>query len=112
MFMTVDHRVVESAAHGWVLDPDFLRKPGLFETLRVYSGKPFELDAHISRMRGAAKKLGIDVPDDIEDIVRREVLRAMAAGLKDAYARIVVSVDPERASSRLITVVDSLPTLQ
>lgn len=66
-------------------DRAFLLGDGLFETIRVYEGVPFRLDAHLDRLRDAARTVGILLPVDLEDRVRRIV----PAG--DAALRITVS---------------------
>lgn len=113
MFMTIDCQVInEPAAHAWVLDPEVLRRPGLFETLRVYSGRAFEVEAHIRRMQSSAKKLGLRMAANVGELVQQEVARAAASGLTEAFVRITLGQDPETASSRLVTVVESLPALE
>lgn len=113
MFMTIDGRVVDDpSAHTWVLDPAGLRRQGLFETLRIYSGRAFEVRAHIDRMRRAAEKLDMRMPPDVADLVQIEAARAEAAGLRDAYARITLSIDPVSGVPVLVTMIDSLPAFE
>ena len=36
---------------------------GLFETLAIRDGRVLDLEAHVARMTGGAKRMGVDVPD-------------------------------------------------
>jgi branched-chain amino acid aminotransferase len=57
------------------LDRGLLLGDGLFETLRLYRGRPFRLDAHLARLRDGAGRVGIPVPPDlnprVDEVVRR-----------------------------------------
>jgi 4-amino-4-deoxychorismate lyase len=44
-------------------DAGFLRGRAVFETLRVYGGRPFRLEAHLERLRRSADLLGLPEPD-------------------------------------------------
>ena len=44
-------------------DEGFLRGRAVFETLRVYGGTPFRLDAHLDRLRRSAALVGLPEPD-------------------------------------------------
>ena len=44
-------------------DEGFLRGRAVFETLRVYGGRPFRLEAHLERLSRSASLLGLPVPD-------------------------------------------------
>jgi branched-subunit amino acid aminotransferase/4-amino-4-deoxychorismate lyase len=44
-------------------DEGFLRGRAVFETLRVYGGHPFRLDAHLERLRRSAASVGLPAPD-------------------------------------------------
>ena len=57
-------------------DEGFLRGRAVFETLRVYGGRPFRLEAHLERLRRSAETLGLPEPD----------LRALAQAGLDAVA--------------------------
>jgi branched-subunit amino acid aminotransferase/4-amino-4-deoxychorismate lyase len=43
-------------------DEGVLRGRAVFETLRVYGGRPFELDAHYDRLRASAARLRLPAP--------------------------------------------------
>jgi 4-amino-4-deoxychorismate lyase len=44
-------------------DAGVLRGRAAFETMRVYGGRPFRLDAHLQRLVGSAEVLGLPAPD-------------------------------------------------
>lgn len=71
-------------------DHGLLVGDGVFETIRVYGGKPFAWTRHLDRFEHSATGLGLPVPD-------RDVLRAAAAdvlaanGHDDARLRITLT---------------------
>ena len=60
-------------------DHGLLVGDGVFETLRVYGGKPFAWRRHLDRLEYSARGLGLVPPD-------REVLREATAAVLDANA--------------------------
>jgi len=71
-------------------DRGFLYGDGIYETVRVYSGEPFMLDAHLARMVKGCAAIGMDPPDMAE--VKSTALRVLEAnGLGEAYLRITVT---------------------
>jgi 4-amino-4-deoxychorismate lyase len=44
-------------------DEALLRGRAAFETMRVYGGRPFRLDAHLERLAASAASLGLPAPD-------------------------------------------------
>lgn len=72
-------------------DRGFLLGDGLFETVRLYRGRPFRLDAHLDRLRAGAARLGIPVPGDLEE----RLDRALAdLGEGEGALRITLSRGP------------------
>jgi len=57
-----DRFVPEDEAHVSIFDRGFLYGDGLFETLRVYSGKIFRLHEHIDRLTTGAIRMAISLP--------------------------------------------------
>ena len=49
-------------------DDAHLRGRSVFETTRVYGGKPFLLDRHLARFAVSAQRLRLPPPDDAEPI--------------------------------------------
>jgi len=100
--------VVESAARVAALDRGFLYADGLFETLRVYGGRPHRLADHRARMADSAAFLGLPPPpEELADLVAR-VLEAN--GLVEAAVRITWSRGHLPAGPRPAAV-GLLPTL-
>jgi branched-chain amino acid aminotransferase len=77
--------------HLSALDRGFTLADGVFETMRVYDGHAFRLDAHMRRLSDATSALGIPLPTDIGEVVRRAVVEASASGLREASVRLTVS---------------------
>jgi branched-subunit amino acid aminotransferase/4-amino-4-deoxychorismate lyase len=65
-------------------DEGVLRGRAVFETLRVYGGRPFELDAHLDRLRASAVRLRLPDPPAAE-------LQSLA------YAALAAAGEPECA---------------
>jgi len=70
------------------------RGDGLFETLKCVDGFIYNLDAHLDRLEGGAKTIGLKMPWSREDI--RSIIRAVIQAGKhpDALVRIFVSRGP------------------
>ena len=73
--------VPEEQALVSVFDRGFLYGDGLFETLRVYNGKPFRWAQHVERLRRGAEFLGIRTPylpsellENAEELIKRNRL--------------------------------------
>jgi branched-chain amino acid aminotransferase len=73
-----------------VLDRGFLYGDSVYEVVRTYDGRPFEVERHLLRMERTAKRIGLDLPP--REHVLRELQRTLdAAGNAESYARIVVT---------------------
>ena len=96
-FVWVDGAVLPaSGTHLSVFDRGFQLGDGVFETLRARAGRTTELAEHTARLRRSADGLGIELPDDVADLVARGIAELLAAeGLDgpdgDASVRITVS---------------------
>ncbi len=66
-------------------DEALLRGSAAFETLRVYAGRPFRLDAHLDRLAFSAGRLGLPAPAGAGDLARQVV---DAAGDGDLALRL------------------------
>src|SRR5688572_18474450 len=74
-----------------VLDNGFTFGDGVYETLRTYGGRPFELDRHLDRLRASAGMLGIAIPAS-DDALAADLDRLLQrAGNPESYIRIIVS---------------------
>jgi branched-chain amino acid aminotransferase group I len=96
--------VPHSQAKISVLDYGFLFGYGLYETIRAYNGRLFRLDAHITRMRYSAEKLGILLkPAEIRQAVKETVA---ANGFADTRIRITVSIGEGTITPNLASCVE------
>jgi 4-amino-4-deoxychorismate lyase len=91
-------------------DEAVLRGRAAFETLRVYSGAPFRLDAHLARLARSCERIGVGPPDAHE--CRELVALALGrAGEPDAVLRLYRTAGRERAAApQLLVLVNTLPT--
>lgn len=76
------------------LDHGFLYGDGIFEGIRVYAGRIFQLEDHLDRLYQSAKSLLLTIRETPEQMA--EALKATVAAnrLQDAYIRLVVSRGP------------------
>jgi len=115
----IDGAPVDAAeARVPVFDRGFLYGDSVYEVLRTFDGRPFELSPHLDRLEHSAEGLQMRLPPRAE-IVRAVEETLRAAGEPNAYVRIVVTrgageiaLDPAAADEpRLIVIVKqvSLP---
>lgn len=77
--VNVDGRIVApSEAHVSVFDRGFLYGDSVYEVVRTYGGRPFELPAHLARLGRSAERIGLDLPWDSQRIAA-EVARTLEA---------------------------------
>jgi branched-chain amino acid aminotransferase len=91
----VDERLVPAAeASVLVLDHGLLYGDGLFETLGVHSGRLFQVDQHLVRLRRGAGQLGIEIP--WPDAALEEALRETISAnqVEKGAARLTVTRGP------------------
>jgi branched-chain amino acid aminotransferase len=74
-----------------VLDNGFTFGDSVYETLRTYRGRPFELSRHFRRLRGSAARLGFDIPLGDEVLAARLDALLVGAGNAESYIRFIVS---------------------
>jgi branched-chain amino acid aminotransferase len=73
-----------------VLDRGFLYGDSVYEVVRTYGGRLFELGRHLDRMERSAGRIALSLPPRAR--LESELLRTMeAAGNADSYARIIVT---------------------
>lgn len=95
-----------------VYDHGLLYGDGVFEGIRAYNGKVFEMDAHLERLYISAKAIRLEIP-----ITRAEFSKVIydviaANGFSDCYIRAVVTrgagdlgVDPRRSPRPTVIVI-------
>jgi branched-chain amino acid aminotransferase len=90
--VSIDGEIVPpSRAVVSVLDRGFLYGDGVFETLRVYRGRPFARDEHMARLVRSCAAIRIPLPAPVETIARELDLAIESSTLTDAYARVTVT---------------------
>ena len=74
-----------------VYDHGLLYGDGVFEGLRIYSGKVFRLQQHLERLWESALSIGLCIPISIDQLTK-DVNECVAKnGLDDGYIRLVVT---------------------
>ena len=74
-----------------VFDHGFLYGDGIFEGIRIYSGKIFKLKEHLDRLYKSAKALMLEIPLTPDEL-KRDVEEAVKRNQKtNGYIRLVVS---------------------
>jgi len=88
-------------------DEALLRGRAVFETLRVYGGRPFRLPEHLARMRASAERLGIDWPGGFDELAA-EALEG--AGTPDVVLRLYLTPGREGGDGHVsLALVSALP---
>jgi branched-chain amino acid aminotransferase len=86
-----DKLVDEQDAKISVFDHGLLYGDGVFEGIRVYRGRVFELEAHIDRLYNSAKGIRLDIPMSREKLISAMHKTVEANGVVDGYIRLVVT---------------------
>jgi len=74
-----------------VFDHGLLYGDGVFEGIRVYNGRVFELDAHIDRLYASAQTLALEIPLPRVDLVEAMMETIRRSEVTDGYVRLVVT---------------------
>ncbi|MHC4076448.1 MAG: branched-chain-amino-acid transaminase [Planctomycetota bacterium] len=83
--------VDEAEAKISVFDHGLLYGDGVFEGIRVYSSRIFELRAHIRRLYESAKVIRLDIPMSREQLISAVHKTVEVNGIIDGYIRLVVT---------------------
>ncbi len=96
-----------------VLDRGLLYGDGVFESLRTYRGKPFQLEGHIKRLLKGLKALKIRAPLSASQL-KLAVLKTIAANkFKESYIKIIITrgtskghgLDPKNAAGKATVII-------
>ena len=88
----LDNKLVDEAdAKISVFDHGLLYGDGVFEGIRVYNRRIFELEAHIKRLFESAKAIRLVIPMGKEKLIRTVEKTVEANGVIDGYIRLVVT---------------------
>ncbi len=74
-----------------VFDHGLLYGDGVFEGIRIYSGRVFELDAHIERLYESAKAIRLKISMSKADLTAAVIETVAANGISDGYIRLLVT---------------------
>jgi branched-chain amino acid aminotransferase len=74
-----------------VFDHGLLYGDGVFEGIRVYGSKVFELDAHLKRLYESAKVIRLNIGMSIQDMAKATEETVKANNIVDGYIRLVVT---------------------
>jgi branched-subunit amino acid aminotransferase/4-amino-4-deoxychorismate lyase len=89
-------------------DEGMLRGRSVFETLRVYNGVPFKLDAHLDRLAASAERLRLPPPP--HDALAAIAEEAIAAGVHpDATLRLLWTAGRAGGAPAGLVLVSTLP---
>ena len=92
MKIWLDGELVDQAdAKISVFDHGLLYGDGVFEGIRVYDSKVFEMDAHIDRLYESAKVIRLDMPMSKEKLIDAVGKTVKANNVIDGYIRLVVT---------------------
>jgi len=83
--------VDEEQAKISVFDHGLLYGDGVFEGIRIYSGKTFELVSHIDRLYESAKGIRLDIALSKSKLTKAVVETVKANEILDGYIRLVIT---------------------
>ncbi len=83
--------VDEKDAKISVFDHGLLYGDGVFEGIRVYNSKVFELEAHIRRLYDSAKAIRLEIPMSRSKLINAVEKTVEANGVIDGYIRLLVT---------------------
>src|SRR5436190_9754123 len=88
----LDGQLVDKAdAKISVYDHGVLYGDGVFEGIRVYSGRIFKCDAHLTRLWDSAKAIRLDIPYTRDQLKAAMTETVKANNFTDCYIRLVVT---------------------
>jgi len=88
----LDGKLVDEAdAKVSVFDHGLLYGDGVFEGIRIYDGRVFELEAHLRRLYESAKVIRLEVPMNKSELAGAIKKTVEANGIVDGYIRLVVT---------------------
>ena len=86
-----DKLVDEQDAKISVFDHGLLYGDGVFEGIRIYSGKIFEFEAHIRRLYESAKAIRLEISMDADLLIDATNQTVEANKIADGYIRLIVT---------------------
>ncbi|MDO8303844.1 MAG: branched-chain-amino-acid transaminase [Sedimentisphaerales bacterium] len=86
-----DRLVDENQAVVSVFDHGLLYGDGVFEGIRIYSGKVFELAAHLKRLYESAKVIRLTIPMEQSQMIKAIEQTVAANNITDGYIRLIIT---------------------
>ena len=86
--------VPEAQAVVSVFDRGFLYGDGLFETIRVYHGRPFRWARHVERLQNGARLLKLTVPFRLDRLAEAALRLIAENGQTESVLRITLTRGP------------------
>jgi branched-chain amino acid aminotransferase len=74
-----------------VLDNGFTFGDSVYETLRTYGGRPFELGRHLRRLRNSSGRIAVEIPPGDDALAQRLDALLARAENPESYIRFIVS---------------------
>lgn len=74
-----------------VFDHGLLYGDGVFEGIRTYGGRVFELDAHIDRLYASAQTIALEIPGTREQVVEAMMETIRRNDVMNGYIRLVAT---------------------
>jgi branched-chain amino acid aminotransferase len=88
----LDNKLVDDTdAKISVFDHGLLYGDGVFEGIRVYNSRIFEVEAHMKRLYESAKAIRLVIPMSKDKLIRAAEKTTEANGVVDGYIRLVVT---------------------
>jgi branched-chain amino acid aminotransferase len=98
-----------------VYDHGLLYGDGVFEGIRVYSGKVFRHEQHIERLYESAKAIALEIPMSPAEMMKAVEDTVKANNRTDGYIRLVITrgpgslgLDPRKCQPQVIIIVDGI----
>jgi branched-chain amino acid aminotransferase len=98
-----------------VYDHGLLYGDGVFEGIRIYNGKVFRHDEHLTRLYESAKHIALEIPLAVGDLKKAVEDTVRANGLTEGYIRLVVTrgpgslgLDPRGCKPNVIVIADTI----
>lgn len=108
----------EADAKISVFDHGLLYGDGVFEGLRIYSGKVFRLEDHVTRLFESAKAIWMEMPMSEADMAQAINDTVAKNELSDGYVRAIVTrgsgslgLDPRRCSEPQVIIIADVISL-
>jgi D-alanine transaminase len=103
-----------------VEDRGFQFADGVYETLRIYNGKPFALDRHLDRLELSCSGIDLQLPMDVDDLAGEMLDLTKRSEIADGFLYLQVTrgdarrnhLFPDAAKPTLLFYVRAIPSVQ